>query len=331
MMSPAPLIRLLPLLALLASPAHAEDPAPAPAAPAPAADAPAAAATDDSAARAEAAALQEKKQAALEKGYAAEQKLAAELRAEIRDGEAITLKLAEKEVLALLMPQTRGEAEGAVLLLHDLNSHPDWPGVVRSLRRQLPEAGWHSLSLQLAHRIPEQSAVEWLDESRLRIAEALAELERRAIKNIVVVGHGHGALAAIDYLADNLAPAVQGVIVIGLDGSPNDEQRLDAARGLGQVRLPILDIYGERDYRAVTSSAARRYELARRTNDDGAEPRPAYSDIARDYSRKKGLQMSYRQIKLSAADHHFNKQSANLVKRLRGWLKRYASGTESKK
>ena len=307
MMSPTTLLRLLPLLALLVLPAHAEDPAPAPAAEPTA---------DEAAATAQPPAT---------KVPDAEQRLAAELRSQIKDGEAITLKVAEKEVLALLMPQSRGKTEGAVLLLHDLNAHPDWPQVIRPLRRQLPDSGWHTLSLQLPLTDPALSELEQLDASRLRIAEALAELERRAIKNIVLIGHGQGALAAIDYLADNLAPAVQGLIVISLDGSANDEPRLDAARGLGQIKLPILDLYGERDHRAVTTSAQRRYDLARRSNDKGAEPRPAYADVARDYTEKKGLSLSYRQIKLSGADHQFTGQTRNLLKRLRGWLKRYAT------
>ena len=55
------------------------------------------------------------------------------------------------------------------------------------LRRQLPEAGWHSLSLQLPHSEAPQPALDQLDASRQRIAEALAELERRAILNIVII------------------------------------------------------------------------------------------------------------------------------------------------
>ena len=334
MMYPTPVLWILPLLALLALPAHAEDPAPAPAAEPTADETTAEGAADDTADdTADAVVLEEKKKAALEKAYAAEQKLAAELRAEIKDNEALSLQVQgqvkdqtePQEVLALFKPQTKGKAEGAVLLLHGKNAHPDWPGVIGPLRRELPREGWHSLSLQLAHRIPEQSAVEWLDASRLRIADALAELDGRSIKNIVIIGHGQGAVAAIDYLTENLAPEVEGVIVISLDGRSNDERRLDTARGLGLLKLPILDIYGERDRNAVVSSAKRRYDLARRNNDDGVEPRPAYGDIARDYSENKGLEMSYRQIKLSGADPQFSGQTNNLIKRLRGWLKRYAT------
>ena len=143
-------------------------------------------------------------------------------------------------------------------------------------------------------------------------------IDRRGLFRI-----GLGATAAIDYLSENLAPAVKGLIVISLDGRAHEERRLDAARGLGLLELPLLDIYGERDRHGVLASAKRRYNMARRNNDDGVEPRPAYTDIARDYSRKKGLGMSYRQIKLSGADHHFSGQGTSLVKRVRGWLTHY--------
>jgi pimeloyl-ACP methyl ester carboxylesterase len=322
------LILLLPLLVLLAGSVRAEETAP------PAEGSAAEAAAAEGTADADAAAEEEKRKAALDKAYAAEQQLASELQSKIKGSEVITLRITEaeqeREILALYQPQTRGEAEGALLLLHDMNNHPDWPGVIASLRRGLPEAGWHTLSLQLPRRIPEQETVAWLDTSRLRIADALAELDGRGIKNVVVIGHGLGASAAIDYLSENLAPAVQGLVVIGLDGRSNDERRLDAARGLGLLELPVLDIYGGRDRATVLNSAKRRYDLARRSNNDEVEPRPAYADIARDYTEKKGLKMSYRQIKVSGADHHFTGQSANLIKRLRGWLKRYAAGTEIK-
>ena len=54
-------------------------------------------------------------------------------------------------VLALYLPANRAQAQGAVLLLHDEGQHPDWPGVVKTLRESLPDAGWHTLSLALSY------------------------------------------------------------------------------------------------------------------------------------------------------------------------------------
>jgi hypothetical protein len=308
MMSSNPLILLLTLLALLSAGVRAEEPV-------------AASAADSAAASEEAPAAKETD---------AEQLLATALREQLRGGEAITLQVAGKEVLALYQQQTRGQALGGVLILHDLNAHPDWPGVTRALRQQLPEAGWHTLSLQLPHVDSAQTTLEQLDAIRPRIAAALAEMERRGILNTVIIGHGQGALAAIDYLNSNIVPAVRGLVVISLDGTANAEERLDGAAGLARINLPILDIYAEHDNLNVLESAKRRYDLARRTNTSGNQQRTSYADIAPDYTPKLGLTLSYRQISLSGADHHFTAQGDALVKRVRGWLQHYAAGTELK-
>ncbi len=324
MMLSRSLLLLIPLLALLAAGVRAETAADAAA---PDSNAEGANAAAEATTTSEAEAEEQRRKATLEKAYAAEQQLAQQLRGQLTDSELLSLRSSEngqeREVLAVLKPQIKGKALGAVLLLHGMNAHPDWPGVIAPLRRGLPEAGWHTLSLQLPHRITGQDDMAWLDITRLRIAAALAELDGRSMKHIVIIGHDLGAVAAIDYLSENQAPAVQGLVVISLDGRANEERRLDAARGLGQLKLPLLDIYAERDRPAVVASATRRYDLARRNNDDKVEPRPSYSDIAKDYSRSKGLGMSYRQIKLVGTDYRYHGQQAILVKRVRGWLKHY--------
>ena len=126
----------------------------------------------------------------------------------------------------------------------------------------------------------------------------------------------------------NSALLITQEFVIGLDGSTNPEPRLDAAARLGRIAIPVLDIYAERDYPNVVRSAKRRYRLSRQGIDKGAKQRPGYGNIARDYTEKRGLSLSYRQIKVSGADHHFSAHTTNLEKRLRGWLDRYAAGIE---
>ncbi len=305
-----PLILLLALLATARAPVYAQEP------PAPAADG----AAPPAEAPPEAPVLD------------AEARLAADLRVRIQssdpESEAIMLQVEGREVLALFKQQTRGVSHGAVLLLHDLNGHPDYPGPIQALRRQLPDAGWHTLSLQLPHSDSATLTLEQLDAMRPRIAAALAELEKRTvITNVVIVGHGMGAHAAIDYLRDNLAPSVRGLIAIGLEGSANEEPRLDAARGMGLLNLAILDIYGGRDRHGIIASAKRRYDMARRSSEEDVQVRPAYADVAQDYDEKLGLTLSYRQIKLAGADHQFSAQLNDLGKRVRGWLKRYIAAT----
>ena len=68
-------------------------------------------------------------------------------------------------------------------------------------------------------------------------------------------------------------------------------------------RLPILDIYGEQDFKRVIGEAPDRRLAA-----------------------KKGGNKHYDQYEIEGADHYFNKMENVLVKRIRGWLDKAAPG-----
>lgn len=75
------------------------------------------------------------------------------------DARALERQLAQQEqqmlhagddaFLALWRPANVGDASGAVILLPGDDESADWPQSVGPLRRKLPDAGWHSLSLTL--------------------------------------------------------------------------------------------------------------------------------------------------------------------------------------
>lgn len=68
-----------------------------------------------------------------------------------------------RKVLAIASPSLIADKKGAVLLLHDTEQHADWPEVIRPLRKNLPKAGWFTLSVNLP------------DETRARAPERVLE------------------------------------------------------------------------------------------------------------------------------------------------------------
>ncbi|OZG70822.1 hypothetical protein BTA51_23560 [Hahella sp. CCB-MM4] len=72
-------------------------------------------------------------------------------------------------VMALYLPANKAQAEGAMLMLHDVGQHPDWPGVIGELRKSMPDAGWHTLSLALSYPdapgLPERVLLPRTDEN----------------------------------------------------------------------------------------------------------------------------------------------------------------------
>jgi len=86
---------------------------------------------------------------------------------EVKPNELVWLKVKYPDqdelvsVLALEQKPRMPQAQGAVLILHDKEQHADWPYLIRPLRMSLPDAGWHTLSVNLPYensqKYPERS------------------------------------------------------------------------------------------------------------------------------------------------------------------------------
>lgn len=64
----------------------------------------------------------------------------------------MALPVAERQIAATLIEESLGRFHGAVLILHGLDGHIDSVGPVATLRRQLPEHGWTSMTIQLVYQ-----------------------------------------------------------------------------------------------------------------------------------------------------------------------------------
>lgn len=222
-------------------------------------------------------------------------------------GDAEWLKAGGREFLAIYAEQTGREAKGAVILLHGIGVHPDWPDVIHPLRVELPEHGWSTLSLQMPV-LPNDAGIKdyppLFDEVPARIDAGVAFLRARGIRNIVLVGHSLGALMGAYYLSRGGAPAIRAFVAIGIGGYGKDP-RTDTPALLEKIRIPVLDLFGGRDLEHVRRTAKARTAAARRADNRG-----------------------YRQVVVEGADHFFRGLEDDLVKRVWGWLERSAPGTE---
>jgi hypothetical protein len=71
-----------------------------------------------------------------------------------RGGQPLWVGEGQEPFLAVLTPQEGLKIKGGVILLHDQAQHPDWPGVLRALRTQLPASGWMTLSVAVPDYVP---------------------------------------------------------------------------------------------------------------------------------------------------------------------------------
>jgi hypothetical protein len=68
---------------------------------------------------------------------------------QLPDQEQQLLHAGDETFLALWLPANAAEAHGVVVLVAGDGESADWPEVLGPLRRKLPDAGWHSLTLSL--------------------------------------------------------------------------------------------------------------------------------------------------------------------------------------
>lgn len=255
-----------------------------------------------------------------------------ELRARLAAAEIVELPVAGgAPILALYRPETQGMPKGGVILLHDQGAHPDWPGVMNPLRTSLPEHGWSTLAIETAE-LPtgaDPAAFEQLNQVLTQgLDAALVYLNQQGIYNLVLIGHGQGAILAAAYLAQRPQNNISGLVLVGIHTPTEIDERFAPLKLLTRIQKPVLDIYGAQDEASVRQLASRRAQVARKAAQQAPPQNINYVGLARSFKRPSPGHIAYRQLEVPGANHNFNGLSEHLSKRVRGWLKRHAAGKE---
>jgi pimeloyl-ACP methyl ester carboxylesterase len=219
-------------------------------------------------------------------------------------GEAVWLEAKGVRFLAIATrPQkTQPPPERALVLLHGRGVHPAW-GFIDTLRIDLADRGWHTLSLQmpiLGPDVPLREYAATFPEAYARIEAGIRYLRQRGVKRIYLLGHSTGAAMAVAYAAESPRHGINGIIGVGISTVSDGGRVLHPARLLPELTLPVLDIYGSDDLPHITG-----YAKARR--DSG--------------TRNK----NYRQLEVRGANHFFTDHYPVLRKEIFDWLDRYSA------
>lgn len=173
----------------------------------------------------------------------------------IFDGAPVFLE-AEGHRFLSIYAQAETPSSKGMIVLHGTGFHPDWEQVVQPVRVRMTQSGWNTLSIQLP--LLEKSAayedyVPLYPEVPPRMRAATDYLLEQGIDTIVVVAHSQGATMASYYLARS-EHNVKAFVAIGMS-SQYRQETINSAESLKLIDIPVLDIYGSRDFPTVLETS----------------------------------------------------------------------------
>lgn len=250
----------------------------------------------------------------------------------LSSGQAIWLNDGQAKFFTVFDADKSGHPKGGVIILHDANSHPDKPEVIRPLRTNLPTHGWPTVTIQLPHIASLNEYASNQETVNKRISSAIDHLKSNGLSNIALIGHGTGAMLATTYLATQPNPVIQAFVAVSLGMLDKNNKPESLIYQFEKIKVPILDIYGSNDLDHVTSTAMSRALAAKLSSDTATNSNQTdsykRSAIAKSSTQKSQGYISYRQIILEGASHDFSGSANQLSKRIAGWLERHAKGVE---
>jgi len=212
------------------------------------------------------------------------------------EGEAEWLDVGDHEALAIYTESAQDDVRGGVIVVHGSGVHPNWQDVVHPLRTGLAQKGWATLSIQMPVLHNEAEYHEYaplFDEVAPRLDAAIKNLQDKGINNISIVAHSLGSAMSAYYLSTHPEAKVKSFVAVGMPG-PREDPRMDTLKALQKIKLPVLDLYGEKDLEYVLESAPGRKQAVEKNSGS--------------------------QQVVPAADHFFVGHNAALIDRVDRWL-----------
>ncbi|MGK0297923.1 MAG: pimeloyl-ACP methyl ester carboxylesterase [Gammaproteobacteria bacterium] len=211
----------------------------------------------------------------------------------------VWLEYGKNTFLSLYEEPADPKSNKAVLLLHSMGMHADWPEIISPLRKQLPLLDWATLSVQLPLLDPQENHADYgstFTSANNRIRIAVRYLQNRGYTNIIMIGYSFGTTTAINYLT-NINSSIKGLVGISMQSHQFLKPKYNLINELSKISIPILDIYADKDFTDVLKLVHDR--------------RLAANKAGNNY---------YDQIVIEDADHYFTGKDKELISHISAWL-----------
>jgi len=183
--------------------------------------------------------------------YEREKRWAAEVVPNVVVGDAVPLKLPSGREFLGLYAERKG-AQAAILLVHGVGVHPDH-GVTGILRVALTEMGYATLSIQMPVQKSDAALEDYypavFPEAVERIRAGARWFQAKRYPRLVLLSHSMGSWMANVYYEQTRDASFAAWVCIGLTGGFG---------GMSNVKVPVLDLYGENDLAPVMRADWRR-------------------------------------------------------------------------
>lgn len=233
-------------------------------------------------------------QAASKSDVAKEKRWEAQIVDSLIVGEDIKLNANGEAFLGLYAEPSTDYSKGAVIILHGIGVHPAWPDVIEPLRMQLPDLGWHTLSLQmpvLNNEAKEEQYSPLFLEVPARVKAGIKYLKNKGIKNIVLSGHSMGSVMASYYMSSQNDPDVKVLAIIGSGEGMPQKLHMNNLKNFKNIKNTfIVDVYGSEDRKVVLGAVKTRTPIGNKIH--------------------KG---HYQQLKIKGANHFYHGKQNELV------------------
>lgn len=191
-------------------------------------------------------------------------------------GESVKLNANGVEFLGLYAEPSSDYSKGAVIILHGIGAHPAWPDVVNPLRMELPDLGWHTLSLQMPilHNTAKPEEYSPLfPEVPARIKAGITFLKSKGINNIVLSGHSMGTVMASYYLATQNEQDIKVFAIISGDMGIPQQPHMNSLEHFRNIKnIHIVDVHGSDDHKRVLDTIAIRKPMGNKLHNKRYQP-----------------------------------------------------------
>lgn len=172
-------------------------------------------------------------------------------------GDAQYLTQANGHRVLALYTRAAAQPKGAVIIVHGRGWGPDFE-LYGALRTLLAEAGWSTLSIQMPVLPGTANFNEYLPlfgDAGERIALAADFLQAKGYTKMAIVSHSLGATMSNRYLVESGDRRINAWVFVGI---------INGLEGMSRIRIPVLDVFGTRDWLATRYGAdERRAQIAR--------------------------------------------------------------------